>query len=153
MNLPTPEALAEAVNETVQALHGFEASMIGECEHAVPLYSDAAPTIVIPLIGGPLLLIAVHASHSSGMAFASTLFNCDQADTNADMLEDALRELCNIVAGQVKEMIAPRHEIGLPSRLAEADTWQELRQASGVRLNVAQAQINIVVGEFPGFGA
>lgn len=152
MNLPTPEALTEAVNETVQALYGFDALLVGECAHAIKLYDDSAPTIVLPLIGAPLLLIAVHASNAAGSAFASAMFECELDDTNPDMLEDGMRELCNIVAGQVKNMSAQQHEIGLPSRLTELDTWQDVRQSSGVCLRFGQAQIDIVIGEFAGFG-
>jgi hypothetical protein len=54
----------------------------------------------------------------------------------------------------VKSMIAAEHEIGLPSRLTDADTMKDVFQWSGAKLRfgVRQAEVDIAVAEFPGFG-
>ena len=71
---------------------------------------------MIPLMGKPLYVIAACADESGGTALASSMFNCDSSDTNPEMIEDSLRELCNMLASQMKSLNAPDHEVGLASR-------------------------------------
>jgi hypothetical protein len=152
-DLPSPEMLANVVDETSQAMYGLPISFAGECERGLPGARDNA-TVIVPLIGAPLYIITARADEKGGSALASAMFSCDSADANPEMVEDSLRELCNIVAGQVKSLIAQDHEIGLPSRLTDDGTLRDVHQWSGARLLVGgrgTAEVDIAVAEFDGF--
>jgi hypothetical protein len=152
--LPSPETLANVVDETSQAMYGMAITFAGECERGLPGAHHNA-TVIVPLIGAPLYIITARADDNGGSALASAMFSCETADTNAEMVEDSLRELCNIVAGQVKSLIAQDHEIGLPSRLTDDRTLHDVHQWSGARLLVGgrgNAEVDIAVAEFEGFG-
>lgn len=154
VEIPTPEALAMCVDETTQAMYGVPMAYAGECPNELPTATDKAPTVIVPLIGAPLYIITAHAKHDGGKALASAMFSCPEQETDADMVEDSLRELCNIIAGQVKSLVAPEHEIGLPSRFTDASTMKDIQHWSGARIKVGQhqAEVDIAVAEFPGFG-
>lgn len=154
-DLPTPETLANVVDETAQAMYGVPVSYAGDCENGLPTTSDPKePTVIVPLIGNPLYIITAHADQHGGPSLASTMFSCEPGDANPEMVEDSLRELCNIVAGQVKSLVAPEHEIGLPSRLTDADTLKDVHQWSGakIRFGSGSAPVDIAVAEFAGLG-
>ena len=152
--LPSPETLASVVDETSQAMYGMAVTFAGECERGMPGANQNA-TVIVPLIGAPLYIITARADDHGGSALASAMFSCETQDTNAEMVEDSLRELCNIVAGQVKSLIAQEHEIGLPSRLTDDRTLHDVHQWSGARLrvgNTGNAEVDIAIAEFEGFG-
>jgi len=150
--LPSAEALANIVNETIQAMYGVPVSFSGECECNSSNANDA--TIVVPLIGVPLYIITARAVDNGGPALASVMYHCDVSETNPEMIEDALRELCNVVAGQIKNQIAQQHEVGLSSRLLDKRTLNDVHQWSGARLLVGRqrnAEVDIAIAEFDGF--
>lgn len=152
--LPSPETLANVVDETSQAMYGLPIAFAGECEKGLPGAHENA-TVIVPLIGAPLYIITARADESGGPALASAMFSCDVQDTNPEMVEDSLRELCNIIAGQVKSLIAQEHEIGLPSRLLDDRTLNDVHQWSGAKLLVGghrHAGVDIAIAEFEGFG-
>jgi hypothetical protein len=152
--LPSPETLANVVDETSQAMYGLAITFAGECERGLPGANQNA-TVIVPLIGAPLYIITARADDNGGSALASAMYSCEAQDTNPEMVEDSLRELCNIIAGQIKSLIAQEHEIGLPSRLTDDRTLHDVHQWSGARLLVGgidSAEIDIAVAEFEGFG-
>ena len=152
--LPTPETLANVVDETTQAMFGVPVTYAGDCGNGLPTADSEKPTIIVPLIGNPLYIVTAHADRSGGPSLASTMFSCTPDEANEEMVEDSLRELCNIVAGQVKSLVAPEHEIGLPSRLTDADTLKDALNWSGakIRFGSSAAPIDIAVAEFAGLG-
>jgi len=152
--LPSPETLANVVEETTQAMYGLPISFAGECQRGLPGANENA-TVIVPLIGAPLYIITARADEEGGPALASAMYSCDTSDTNPEMVEDSLRELCNIIAGQIKSLIAQDHEIGLPSRLLDDRTLHDVHQWSGARLRVGRkgnAEVDIAIAEFDGFG-
>lgn len=152
--LPTPETLATVVDETTQAMYGVPVSYAGDCNSTLPVADPRAPTVIVPLIGNPLYIITAHADHLGGPSLASAMFSCPPDEANPEMVEDSLRELCNIVAGQVKSLVAPEHEIGLPSRLTDSDTLKDVHQWSGAKIRVGSGTVpvDIAVAEFAGLG-
>ena len=153
IELPTPETLATVVDETTQAMYGVPAEYAGECANSLPVCANKSPTVIVPLIGSPLYIITAHAEPVAGTALASTMFHCPEADASEEMVEDSLRELCNIVAGQVKSLIANEHEIGLPSRLTDSDTLKDVYNWCGAKLRFGQqhAEVDIAIAEFQGW--
>jgi hypothetical protein len=154
-DLPTPETLATVVDETAQAMFGVPVMYAGDCDNGLPTSSDPTePTVIVPLIGNPLYIITAHADKTGGPSLASAMFSCELDDTNPEMVEDSLRELCNIIAGQVKSLMAPEHEIGLPSRLTDASTLRDVQQWSGAKIRVGSgsSSVDIAVAEFAGLG-
>jgi CheY-specific phosphatase CheX len=154
IDLPTPAALASIVDEVSQAMYGVSIRYAGECAVSMPVCNATAATIVLPLIGDPLYLISAHADSKGGAALASAIFNCESHEANYDMVEDSLRELCNMVAGQVTTLIAQQHEIGMPSRLTDSDMLKDVQQWSGATLHIgpSDAAVTIAVATLPGLG-
>lgn len=151
--LPSPQTLAGIVNDAIQAMYTFHVSFAGECARVLPGASKNI-TVIVPLIGAPLYIITARADGQGGSALASVMYSCDTSDTNPEMIEDALRELCNITAGQLKSVIAQDHEIGLSSRLLDDSTFNDVHRWSGVRLSVGglgNAEIDVAIAEFDGF--
>jgi hypothetical protein len=154
-DLPTPETLANVVDETSQAMFGVPVMYAGDCDNGLPTStSPTEPTVIVPLIGNPLYIITAHADQHGGPSLASAMFSCELNDTSPEMVEDSLRELCNIVAGQVKSLMAPDHEIGLPSRLTDSTTLKDVQQWSGAKIRVGSgaSSVDIGVAEFAGLG-
>ena len=153
-DLPTPETLATVVDETTQAMYGVPVTYAGDCANGLPLADPRAPTVIVPLIGNPLYIITAHADPQGGPTLASAMFSCTPDEANEEMIEDSLRELCNIVAGQVKSLVAPEHEIGLPSRLTDSATLKDAQQWSGakIRVGTGTTPVDIAVAEFAGLG-
>jgi len=153
-DLPTPETLANVVDETTQAMYGVSVSFAGDCANDLPIADPKSPTVIVPLIGNPLYIITAHADQIGGRSLASAMFGCTPDEANLEMVEDSLRELCNIVAGQVKSLVAPEHEIGLPSRLTDSGTLKDVHQWSGAKIRVGSGTtpVDIAVAEFAGLG-
>jgi len=152
--LPSPETLASVVDETTQAMYGVPVSYAGDCDNGLPVADPRSPTVIVPLIGNPLYIITAHADQSGGPSLAGAMFSCPPGEANEEMVEDSLRELCNIIAGQVKSLVAPEHEIGLPSRLTDSDTLKDPQQWSGAKIRIGSGAnpVDIAVAEFPGLG-
>ena len=71
-------------------------------------------TVVLRLHGVPAIFLSLGCDREAGAEIAHTIFEVSVDQTDDAMIDDALRELANIFAGQVKSMLAPDHEIGLP---------------------------------------
>ena len=143
VNLPAPETIAQLVNQATQMLFQVPIEYAGKCPDGLPEVDDGH-TVIVPLIGAPMYIVTTTATPNGGATLASVMFECPIDQASPDMIEDSLRELTNILAGQVKSILCQEHQIGLPSRLDSADTL------AGARLHIGQAgeELDISIAEF-----
>ena len=149
VDLPKPQALAKLANTAIQMLYGVPVEFGGSCPIEIPHVADGH-TVVVPLIGSPTYVITAKANGDGGFALASVMFDCPIEAVDDSMVDDSLRELINIVAGQLKGLIAPWHQLGLPTRLIDDFTLVGADQFGGARIYIrnARAQIDIGVAVF-----
>jgi hypothetical protein len=149
IDLPAPALLANMVSETTQMMFGISLVFGGDCPPGLPDVGDGH-TIIVPLIGDPLYLVTAKSSAVGGLALATMMFECAPGEANAAMIEDSLRELTNILAGQLKSFIAQEHQIGLPSRLEDDTTLAGSSRWAGARLQIGAqaAEVDVAVAEY-----
>jgi hypothetical protein len=152
--LPTPEVLAKLASQATQMLFSVPVAYAGDCPPGLPEAADGH-TVIVPLIGDPLYILTATASHTGGAALAGVMFECSADEASEEMIEDSLRELTNILAGQVKSLMAQEHQIGLPSRLDDAGTLAGANGWAGARLQVGSgtAEVDIAVAQYAGIDA
>ncbi len=63
--------------------------------------------------------VVVGCSESLARRLAAQMFGLDEGDVNLDDIVDATRELANVVAGNLKILMPPPSEIGLPRPVDE----------------------------------
>jgi CheY-specific phosphatase CheX len=145
VDLPAPQALAKLASAATQMLYGVPIEYGGPCLVDMPGVSDGH-TAVVPLIGAPTYIVSAKANGDGGYALASIMFDCQIEAVDDAMVEDSLRELVNILAGQLKSLIAPTHQMGLPSRLTDDMTLVGSDQFAGARIFIRNAHAEIDIG-------
>ena len=95
-------------------------------------------SVMLRLHGAPAIFVGLACDTAAGVRIASAIFEVDPNQTDDAMIDDALRELANIFAGQVKSMVAPEHKIGLPRVQSDPATFSD-REWHGVSLRIADS--------------
>jgi hypothetical protein len=147
--LPTPAVLAQMVSDATQMMFSIPVVFGGDCPPSLPDVADGH-TVIVPLIGDPLYLVTAKSTAIGGVALASVMFDCTPEQADAAMIEDSLRELTNILAGQLKSLIAQQHQIGLPARLEDDATLAGSSHWAGARLQIGvnAAEVDVAVAEY-----
>jgi Chemotaxis phosphatase CheX len=91
--------------------------------------------VVLRLHGNPAIFVGLACHHQAGAELASIIFEVTPDQADEAMIADALRELTNIFAGQVKSLLVPEHQIGLP-RVQKDDKAFGAHEWHGVRLRI-----------------
>ena len=97
--LPSPESLAALVTGVTETMLGIRFDLLPESREAP---TEGWRAAVIPIQGDRKLAVAVAADLSSARDLTAAIFYCEPNEVEAEMIDDALRELSNIVGGQVK---------------------------------------------------
>lgn len=92
---------------------------------------------VLPIPGKVPLAVVVTGDEASCQILGARLFSVTPKDVDVGMMEDTLRELANITAGQVKRAMAIDAALGLPRIIKGADPWTTT--INGERLVVLRA--------------
>jgi two-component system, chemotaxis family, chemotaxis protein CheY len=105
----------------------------------------------VKLIGSPSYRIMVTTNVRGGYALAQAMFACTEQDVNRIMIDDAMCELANMTAGQVKGLIAQTHRINHLGivRGDQLDRNSKLLVGTCLRLPGANAEISILLAETP----
>jgi hypothetical protein len=85
--------------------------------------------VLLPITGSRHLEVALFSDQASCESLGASLFSMPKEDLDVSMIEDSLRELLNMAAGQIKQAVVPDHVLGLPKVIAEADLDEDHRQA------------------------
>ena len=94
--------------------------------------SDMKPfrRAVLPIPGQTPISIVVTSDQISCEKLSSRLFMVTPAEVDVPMIEDTLRELANITAGQVKRAMSLDQALGLPKILMGSEPWASAFEAS-----------------------
>lgn len=92
---------------------------------------------VLPIPGSVPLAVVVTGDESSCQKLGARLFSMALKDVDVGMMEDTLRELANITAGQVKRAMSIDAALGLPRIIKGAEPWTT--SIGGQRLIVLRA--------------
>jgi hypothetical protein len=137
-----------------------------------PTPLDLWRTVVLPIPGRQPLTVAVSSDRRGCAALAAAMLGIDEDSLDLDMIDDFLRELTNMTAGQIKIDLSLDQTLGLPQildgdELFTADDWAhhvldcDLIIPSGIISGVTSADvsgasgasvtpISILVSLFPG---
>jgi hypothetical protein len=85
-------------------------------------------TVVLPIAGAFPLSIALSSDHRGCTVLAASMLCADEDDLELSTIDDSLRELLNMTAGQLKAELALDQALGLPrvvdsDRIFQAHGW------------------------------
>jgi hypothetical protein len=119
------EALRHLAASPPQTLFGISVWVIAAPVSVLPASNDGPYRVALLPVPGPRpCTVAVACVPGSAKLLASLMFGCPLRTVEASVAEDALCEVSNIVAGQMKSVLAPDQALGLP-RVEAADGFAE----------------------------
>jgi hypothetical protein len=117
ISLPPADKLAALVSSVTETMCGLSFAPAGSPQELTQQWRTAALAI-----GGPKpILVALSADLASCASIGAAMFGCPADTIDSGMMEDVLRELVNMTAGQVKRMLALDEALGLPRIMTESD--------------------------------
>ena len=108
--LPNPEALAKLVNVVTTTMLRIRFEVAGQVSNPATYTRMAA----IDFGGEHPLRIALASDDAGCHALCKALFGCEADSLEPWMIDDALCELCNMAAGQIKNAMAPGMLLTVP---------------------------------------
>ncbi len=144
--LPTPETLADLICEATQNMWGVPLTLVGEASTAGSGTSPASHSrmVLLEVSGAPTLSIVVASDEAGGTALGGVMFACPRDEVSTPMIDDSLCELANILAGQLKTLMAPAHVLGLPTVL-DPKQFLHQRASSRARLQIGEQDASVCV--------
>lgn len=118
LGLPDPRTLAQLVSNVTKTMCGISFSAV---THESPSSELCWRVASLPITGRRPLQVVLSSSQRGCTALGAALFSCDPKTLDDGMLEDSLRELLNMAAGQIKGALALDEALGLPEIVAGAD--------------------------------
>lgn len=90
--------------------------MIGKTFRVAVLQTPVAlwRTVVLPIPGKRPVTVALSSDRSGCAALASAMLGMDEDDIGVEMIDDFMRELLNMTAGQLKLELSIDQALGLP---------------------------------------
>jgi len=125
--LPSPEDLAKLVSYVFDVMLTLRCELVGrrpvrDGETARDrLQGLAWRTAVLPIDGTQPLTVALSSDERGCLALGAALFACAQTSVDSEMIDDTLRELVNMIGGQVRSAVAKDHSLGLARIDGSAD--------------------------------
>ena len=115
VDIPGPDKLADLVSGVTETMFGMSFALAPPREHAPWKTEPPWRTVLLPIRGKRHITVAIAADEAGGRVLGSRMFSCDATTVDDSMIDDSLRELANIVAGQVKSVMGLDQALGLPS--------------------------------------
>ncbi len=117
--LPTPEDLAKLVSYVFDVMLTLRCELVGRRPvrdgetTRDRLQGLAWRTAVMPIEGSQPLSVSLSSDEQGCLALGAALFACAKSAVDQEMIDDTLRELVNMIGGQVRSAIARDHSLGL----------------------------------------
>lgn len=109
-----PEQLTRLVSGVTEAMFKMSFALAGEVGRP-PWKNDGTwRTLSLAITGDKSFSVIIASDPEGGKILAGEMFSCPAAEVDPSMMDDALGELVNIIAGQVKNELGPGHLLGLP---------------------------------------
>lgn len=144
--LPTPETLAGLICEATQNMWGVPLTLVGDANAADSGTSSTPHSrmVLLEVSGAPTLSIVVSSDEAGGTALGGMMFACSRDEVSTPMIDDSLCELANILAGQLKTLLAPAHMLGLPTIL-DPKKFVHQHASSRARLQIGAQDASVCV--------
>lgn len=114
-DFPSPDSLAAMVNSVTTTMMNLRFVLAPPMKNVV-----AFRRAVLPIPGKTPVAVVVTGDELSCQKLGARLFSMPVKDIDVSMMEDTLRELANITAGQVKRAMRIDSALGLP-RIVKGD--------------------------------
>jgi hypothetical protein len=140
--LPDPHTVATLVSNVTQTMCGISFGVAEPNQKAVACWRMA----VLSGTGGSPWQVALFSDEAGCTALGAAMFQCPPETLDSSMLEDALCELLNMAAGQIKGLLAADSALGLP-RITSPDKLTRGSQTAlrdGVLLR-SQDSVNLMI--------
>lgn len=118
-NFPSPDSLALMVNSVTTTMMNVKFVLVSKPANVENPFRRA----VLPIPGPMPVSVVVTGDQPSCAALGARLFSVTAKEVDVSMMEDTLRELANITAGQVKRAMALDAALGLPRIVAGTEPW------------------------------
>jgi hypothetical protein len=116
--LPSPDSLASMVNSVTTTMMNVRFVLAPAVQNIAPFRRA-----VLPIPGSAPVAVVVTGDEPSCAKLGARLFSMTPADVDVSMMEDTLRELANITAGQVKRAMSIDSALGLPRIVVGEADW------------------------------
>lgn len=133
--LPDRDTLGSLATEAAAAMFSLPLQAVDSADFT-EFALEKGHAVLLRLHGNPALFVGLACYRQAGAQIASIIFEVAPQEADEAMIADALRELANIFAGQVKALLVPEHQIGLP-RVQNDPKAFGAHQWHGVRLRIA----------------
>ena len=117
--LPSPEELAQLVSYVFEIMLTMPCELVGRrSPRGGETLRDRLKTLVwrtavLPIGGTRPLTVSLSSDEKGCLALGAALFACEKVAVDQEMIDDTLRELVNMIGGQVRTAIAKDHALGL----------------------------------------
>jgi hypothetical protein len=119
-HLPSPEDLSMLVSYVFEVMLTLRCELVSRRSNTVDsvpigdrLRGLAWRTAVLPIAGSRPLTVVLSSDQQGCLSLGAALFACDKASVDQEMIDDTLRELVNMIGGQVRSAVAKEHSLGL----------------------------------------
>ena len=116
--LPEPATLARLISNVTQAMCGTTFAPGDPLARGESLCGQMA---MLPLKGERNFTVVVSSDVRGSRALGSALFGCSDPELTQAMIDDAIAELLNMVAGQISASLRLNLALGLPHRTTLAE--------------------------------
>jgi hypothetical protein len=140
-----PEKIAALVSSVTETMCGLSFENTG----THPVVDDSqVRTAALNIEGKKPIVVALSADLASCSAIGSAMFGCPADQIDAGMMEDVLRELVNMTAGQIKRVLALDDALGLPKMTTEQDLMKAVDppQVSNTPLSAGGVKLVLWIG-------
>lgn len=117
-----------------------------------PPSNTAFRRAVLPIPGRVPVSVVVACDQTSCRQLGARLFSVKLDEVDVSMIEDTLRELANITAGQVKRAMSLDQALGLPRIMDGAEAWSsaiEGKQLVHLKAEIGEISIEVLVATHP----
>jgi hypothetical protein len=116
--------LVALVSDVTTSICGIKFSL------STPSAAEAWIAATLPIKGGSPITVGLSSDETCSRAMAAGMLQMSPADLDRPLIEDTLREILNMVAGQVKTALSLDQALGLPIIVAPAELQKKLGQGS-----------------------
>ena len=117
-SLPEPAVLARLISNVTHAMCGTTFAPGDPLARGESLCGQMA---MIPLKGQRNFTVVVASDSRGSRALGAAFFGCAEAELTQEMVDDAIAELLNMVAGQISSSLSLNLALGLPHRTTLAE--------------------------------
>lgn len=130
--------LVSLVSEVTSSICGVAFSLAS--------HVDPAPWLIatLPISGGRPITVGIVSDEAGCRALASGMLQCPPATLDRALIEDTIREILNMVAGQVKTAMSLDQALGLP-RIISADKLDDRLRVPDKRVGMASGALALTL--------